>query len=637
MLLIVGRRPLGDAPAQPQRRRHRPRRSAQHDMTSSFHDPDQPDQLAALRSGRSAAPVVIDASFDLADTATRRTRVTAGAHARARIYAAPRPRPEQRQDRPQRPPSAARARRLRAHRRRGSASRRARRWSRSTRRAACTRRACGGCCAGSVTPTSPCSTAASRPGSAAAARSRPTPSASPSRAALPRSADAAPTVDAGGVADAAAPRVAVLDARSGERFRGEVEPIDARRRPHPGRPQPLPSRPTSTTDGAFKPPAAAARRVRGRPRRPPRRGEVIHSCGSGVTACHNLLAMEHAGLAGSLLYPGSWSEWSSDPGAADRQGLGAVGAGSRAIPVAAAPAPVRRSRRQPEESRCSSESSFRPTARRSPAAPSPPARAWPSRSAPRCSRSASRSRSPTAPSPRCSRRRRRNSSTRRSAARRATCAPSSRPATPPASSAMPQTIEGLQPWEAIVDHAAEQQLRPARHGLARAQRPGLAVPRQRDAGRAEAHHDAGARRPLARSRAASRGAQRAARWSESRYICRIAVAYRRCSACSGIGAMRVNGSGSGFVSGCGEVRARSGVPSVVARADAAAVVAEQKREAGRGPMHVRQVIARQRDAAAPVERAAHAFELREDEGDHRFEVAEIARARRLAERCRGRP
>ena len=42
-------------------------------------------------------------------------------------------------------------------------------------------------------------------------------------------------------------------------------------------------------------------------------GDVIHSCGSGVTACHNLLAMEHAGLAGSLLYPGSWSEWSSDP------------------------------------------------------------------------------------------------------------------------------------------------------------------------------------------------------------------------------------------------------------------------------------------------------------------------------------
>ena len=40
---------------------------------------------------------------------------------------------------------------------------------------------------------------------------------------------------------------------------------------------------------------------------------TVHQCGSGVTACHNLLAMEHAGLAGSLLYPGSWSEWASDP------------------------------------------------------------------------------------------------------------------------------------------------------------------------------------------------------------------------------------------------------------------------------------------------------------------------------------
>jgi thiosulfate/3-mercaptopyruvate sulfurtransferase len=40
---------------------------------------------------------------------------------------------------------------------------------------------------------------------------------------------------------------------------------------------------------------------------------VICYCGSGVTACHNLLALEHAGLEGSKLYPGSWSEWASDP------------------------------------------------------------------------------------------------------------------------------------------------------------------------------------------------------------------------------------------------------------------------------------------------------------------------------------
>ncbi|MFM2121448.1 MAG: hypothetical protein RL722_2916, partial [Pseudomonadota bacterium] len=40
---------------------------------------------------------------------------------------------------------------------------------------------------------------------------------------------------------------------------------------------------------------------------------VVHQCGSGVTACHNLLAMAVAGLPGSALYPGSWSEWCADP------------------------------------------------------------------------------------------------------------------------------------------------------------------------------------------------------------------------------------------------------------------------------------------------------------------------------------
>ncbi|HTN94389.1 MAG TPA: sulfurtransferase, partial [Gallionella sp.] len=41
--------------------------------------------------------------------------------------------------------------------------------------------------------------------------------------------------------------------------------------------------------------------------------DVIHTCGSGVTACVNLLAMEQAGLGGSQLYAGSWSEWCADP------------------------------------------------------------------------------------------------------------------------------------------------------------------------------------------------------------------------------------------------------------------------------------------------------------------------------------
>ena len=45
-------------------------------------------------------------------------------------------------------------------------------------------------------------------------------------------------------------------------------------------------------------------------------GDAVQQCGSGVTACHNLLAMAHAGLGDTgALYPGSWSEWSSEPGA----------------------------------------------------------------------------------------------------------------------------------------------------------------------------------------------------------------------------------------------------------------------------------------------------------------------------------
>ena len=82
------------------------------------------------------------------------------------------------------------------------------------------------------------------------------------------------------------------------------------RRPHPRRAQPLQREQSARR--RFKAPEllrAEFQALLGD--RPP--GEVIHSCGSGVTACHNLLAMEHAGLHGSLLYPGSWSEWSSDP------------------------------------------------------------------------------------------------------------------------------------------------------------------------------------------------------------------------------------------------------------------------------------------------------------------------------------
>lgn len=66
-------------------------------------------------------------------------------------------------------------------------------------------------------------------------------------------------------------------------------------------------------DQRFKSPDALRKEfevlLRGRPA-----GESAMQCGSGVTACHNLLAMEIAGLPGAALYPGSWSEWCSDPG-----------------------------------------------------------------------------------------------------------------------------------------------------------------------------------------------------------------------------------------------------------------------------------------------------------------------------------
>ena len=104
---------------------------------------------------------------------------------------------------------------------------------------------------------------------------------------------------------------ALLDARAGERFRGEVEPIDRVAGHIPG----ALNRPFAANlgvDGRFKPAGALHDEFRAAlGRRDPR--AVLHACGSGVTACHNLLAMEHAGLAGSLLYPGSWSEWSADP------------------------------------------------------------------------------------------------------------------------------------------------------------------------------------------------------------------------------------------------------------------------------------------------------------------------------------
>jgi thiosulfate/3-mercaptopyruvate sulfurtransferase len=103
----------------------------------------------------------------------------------------------------------------------------------------------------------------------------------------------------------------LLDARAPARFRGEQEPID----PVAGHIPKALNRPFDSNldgDGRFLPPAVLRTRyaalLQGREPR-----TVLHMCGSGVTACHNLLAMEIAGLSGSRLYVGSWSEWIRDP------------------------------------------------------------------------------------------------------------------------------------------------------------------------------------------------------------------------------------------------------------------------------------------------------------------------------------
>ena len=103
----------------------------------------------------------------------------------------------------------------------------------------------------------------------------------------------------------------LLDARISARFRGEMEPIDPVAGHIPGAVN-LPTEGHLTADGHFLPPAELrARFIAALGKRPPT--TVVHSCGSGVTACHNLLAMETAGLHGSRLYAGSWSEWIRDP------------------------------------------------------------------------------------------------------------------------------------------------------------------------------------------------------------------------------------------------------------------------------------------------------------------------------------
>lgn len=102
----------------------------------------------------------------------------------------------------------------------------------------------------------------------------------------------------------------LIDARSSERFRGELEPIDPIAGHIPG----AINRPLTDNllSGQFKP--ADQLKQEWEAKLANKQPEaIVHMCGSGVSACHNLLAMEVAGLSGSRLYVGSWSEWIRDP------------------------------------------------------------------------------------------------------------------------------------------------------------------------------------------------------------------------------------------------------------------------------------------------------------------------------------
>ncbi len=101
----------------------------------------------------------------------------------------------------------------------------------------------------------------------------------------------------------------VIDARASDRYRGENEAIDPVGGHIPGAKNRF-FKENLQADGHFKP-AAELRAAFSELTPVP--AAAISQCGSGVTACHNLLAMEIAGLSGAALYPGSWSEWCADP------------------------------------------------------------------------------------------------------------------------------------------------------------------------------------------------------------------------------------------------------------------------------------------------------------------------------------
>lgn len=127
---------------------------------------------------------------------------------------------------------------------------------------------------------------------------------------LPWPAHAVATIDeVAGRADG----TVLIDARAPERYRGDMEPVDPRAGHIPGAVN-VPFAGNLDPTGRFLPAHALAARYAAVGVEPGEHdGTVIVSCGSGVSACHDLLAMEAAGITGARLFVGSWSAWASDP------------------------------------------------------------------------------------------------------------------------------------------------------------------------------------------------------------------------------------------------------------------------------------------------------------------------------------
>ncbi len=107
------------------------------------------------------------------------------------------------------------------------------------------------------------------------------------------------------------PALRVVDARAADRYRGENETLD-----------PVAGHIPGAVNRCYRDNLAPSGRMKSAPELvgewrdvlgPLSPDALVHSCGSGVSACHNLLALEVAGLSGGRLYPGSWSEWCADP------------------------------------------------------------------------------------------------------------------------------------------------------------------------------------------------------------------------------------------------------------------------------------------------------------------------------------